>query len=96
MADGMLLTRRERRVLFWQKLGAAYGPVLVLAAFAALTGGGTVAVVCLIVGGLIAVCVVTTVRTARGALWGGIATALFLLVVQLAIAWLVSHPIIGD
>jgi hypothetical protein len=95
MADGLLLSRRERLVLFWEKLGAAYGPSIVLALVAALTGGGTVAVAVLVIGGLIALCVATSVRKVRGAIWGGIATAVFLLLVNLALAWFLSHPILS-
>jgi hypothetical protein len=96
MADGLLLTRRDRFVLFWAKLGAACAAPLLLVLFAVLTNGVAVAVACAALGGLVAVCVATSVRTVRGAAWAGLVTAAGLLLLNLALAWFLSHPILPN
>jgi hypothetical protein len=96
MADGLLLTRRERLRIFWAKLAAGLGPTLALILLAALTGGGAVAVVIAVLGVLCGLVIATSARRPRGALVGGIAVAAALLVLQLVIAWFASHPILKD
>lgn len=96
MADGLLLTNRERLMLFWAKLGAACGAPMLLVLFAVLTIAVAVAVACAALGGLAAVCVATSVRRVRGAAWAGLATAAGLLLLNLALAWFLSHPILPN
>ena len=93
MADGLLLTRGERLRIFWAKLAAGLGPALVLALGAALTGGGAAAVAIAVLGVLCGIVIATSARRPRGALVGGVTVAVALLVLQIVIAWFVSHPI---
>jgi uncharacterized membrane protein YecN with MAPEG domain len=93
MADGMLLTRQERRRLFFAKLGAAYAPPALVGVIALALGGGSVGWMILIVGALLAVFVATSARRVRGALIGGIVGAVALFLFQLLVALVVSHPI---
>lgn len=93
MADGLLLTGKERLRVFWLKFAAGIGPSLVLVAVAAALGGGSVAYTIAFFGVLVGFVVATTARKPRGALIGGIALAVFLLVFQIAVAWFITHPI---
>jgi hypothetical protein len=93
MADGLLLTRRERLRLFWAKAGAAYGPSLLLGVVALVLGGGAVGWMILIIGALLAFFVSTSAKKLRGAVIGGLVCALLLFVFQLVVAWFASHPI---
>jgi hypothetical protein len=93
MADGLLLTRRDRLRRFWSKLGCAYGPPLLVGLGALALGGGAVGWMILIVGALIALVVATSAKTVRGALIGGLVCAAVLFVFQLVVAWFASHPI---
>jgi hypothetical protein len=93
MADGLLLTRRERMRLFWAKLGCGYGPSLLLGVISLALGGGAVGWMILIVGALLAFFVATSAKKVRGALIGGIVCAALLFVFQLVVAWFASHPI---
>ena len=93
MADGLLLTRRERLRLFWSKLGLAYGPSLLLGIVSVAVGGGAVGWMILIVGALLALFVATSAKTVRGALIGGLVCAALLFVFQLVVAWFATHPI---
>jgi hypothetical protein len=47
VADGLLLTRRERLKLFWGGLGGGMGPSLLLAVVVAALGGVVVALLLL-------------------------------------------------
>ncbi|MGD0715732.1 MAG: hypothetical protein ABSB24_16325 [Gaiellaceae bacterium] len=96
MADGLLLTTRERLRIFWAKLAAGVGPTLALSLAAALTGGGAAAVAIAVLGVLCGLVVATSARRPRGALTGGVTVAVALLVLQLVIAWFASHPILKD
>ena len=96
MADGLLLTTRERLGIFGAKLAAGVGPTLVLSLGAALTGGGAAAVAIAVLGVLCGLVVATSARRPRGALVGGVAVAVALLVLQIVLAWFVSHPILED
>jgi len=96
VADGLLLTRRERLRLFWVKLAAGLGPTLALVLAAALTGGGAVAVAIAILGVLCGLAIATSARRPRGALVGGVVLAAALLALQLVVAWFASHPIQKD
>ncbi len=96
MTDDLLLTTGERLGRFGRFLGLASLPTLVLALVVLATGGGFVAGVVAGLGVFIALSIATSVRTARGALWAGVFVAVGLLVVQVMIAWFVSHPILPD
>jgi hypothetical protein len=93
MADGLLLTGKERLRIFWLKFAFGLGPSLVLVAVAAVLGGGSVAYTIAVFGVLIGFVIATTAKKPRGALIGGIALAVVLLVFQIIVAWFVSHPI---
>jgi len=93
MADGLLLTRRERMRLFWSKLGCAYGPSLLLGVISLAVGGGAVGWMILIIGALLAFFVATSAKMVRGALIGGLVCAGLLFVFQVVVAWFASHPI---
>jgi hypothetical protein len=93
MADGLLLTRTERLRLFWAKLAAGVGPTAVLVIVAAATGAGATAWAIAILGVLSGVVIATSARRTRGALVGGVAVAVALLVLQIVLAWFISHPI---
>ena len=93
MADGLLLTRKERVTVFWAKFAAGLGPSLVLVAVAAVLGGGAVAYSIAVFGVLLGFVIATTARKVRGALVGGVALAIVLLLFQVVVAWFVTHPI---
>jgi hypothetical protein len=93
VADGLLLTGKERARVFWLKLAGGAGPSLVLVAVAAALGGGSVAFSIAVFGVLIGFAIATTARTPRGALISGIALAVVLIVFQIVVAWFVTHPI---
>ena len=93
MADGLLLTGGERRRIFWLKLAAGAGPSLGLAAVAAALGTGAVAYSMATFAVLIGFVIATTARKPRGALAGGIALLVLLLVFQIVVAWFITHPI---
>ena len=93
MADGLLLTRRERMRLFWSKLGCAYGPSLLLGVISLAVGGGAVGWMILIIGALLAFFAATSAKSVRGASIGGLACAALLFLFQLVVAWFASHPI---
>ena len=93
MADGLLLTRRERLRLFWTKLGCAYAPPLLLGLISLALGAGAVAWMILIVGALLAFFVATSAKTVRGALIAGLVCAALLFLFQAVVAWFASHPI---
>jgi hypothetical protein len=93
MADGLLLTRRERLRLFWTKLGLAYAPSFLLAVASLLLGGGAVGWMIGIVGLLLALFLATSAKRVRGAVIGGLVCAALLFVFQLVVAWFATHPI---
>jgi len=93
MADGLLLSGKERLRIFWLKFAAGVGPSLVLVAVAAALGGGSVAYTLAFFGVLIGFVIATSARKPRGALIGGLALAVLLFVFQIIVAWFVTHPI---
>ena len=93
MADGLLLTGKERLRLFWLKLGAGVGPAVAVAVVALAVGGGSAAWTIAIFGVLIGLLVATNAKTVRGAVIGGIAVAALLVLFQVVVAWFVAHPI---
>jgi hypothetical protein len=93
MADGLLLTASERRRLFWLKFAAGTGPSLVLVAIAAALGAGAVAYSMAVFAVLLGFVIATSARKPGGALKGGIALLVALLVFQIVVAWFITHPI---
>lgn len=93
MADGLLLTGRERARVFWLKLAAGAGPSLALAAIAAALGSGAVAYSMAVFAILIGFVIATSAKKPRGALKGGIALLVLLVAFQIVVAWFVTHPI---
>ncbi len=93
MADGLLLSAKERLRIFWLKFAAGVGPSVVLVAVAAALGGGAVAYTLAFFGLLIGFVIATSARKPRSALIGGLALAVLLLVFQIVVAWFVTHPI---
>jgi hypothetical protein len=93
VADGLLLTRKERLRVFWLKFGGAVGPSLLLVVAAFGLGAGAVGWSIAVFGVLLGFLVATSARTYRGALIAGIAVALVLLVFQIVVAWFITHPV---
>ena len=93
MADGLLLTRSERRRLFWLKFAGGAGPSLVLVGIAAAFGSPAVAYSMAVFAVLIGFVIATTAGKPRGALKGGIGLLVALLVFQIVVAWFITHPI---
>jgi hypothetical protein len=93
MADGLLLTGRERRRIFWLKLAGGTGPSLVLVAIALAIGAGAVAYSMAIFAVLIGFTIATTAKKPRGAVIGGIVLLVLLLLFQIVVAWFITHPI---
>ena len=96
MADGLLLTRRERARGFGLKLAGGLAPSLVLVLAAAILGGGAVAVAIAVLGLLCGLVIATSARTVRGALVAGVVVVAALFVLQIVLAWFVTHPIEKD
>ncbi len=94
MADGLLLTRKERISFFWLRFAAGVGPALVVAAIALALGGGAAAWAIAIFGVLIGLLVATSSRTLRGALVGGLVIAALLIAFQVVVAWFFTHPVL--
>jgi uncharacterized membrane protein YdbT with pleckstrin-like domain len=93
MADGLLLTRGERRRLFWLKFAGGAGPSLVLVAIAAALGSSAVAYTMAVFAVLFGIAVATTAKKPRGAVVGGIVLLVVLLVFQIVVHWFFTHPI---
>ena len=93
MADGLLLTGKERARLFWLKLAGGAGPSLILVAIAAALGSGAVAYSMAVFAVLIGFVIATAAKKPRGALIGGIVLVAVLLVFQIVVAWFITHPI---
>ena len=93
MTDGLLLTRRERLRVFAERFAAGVGPTLVLVIAAAALGVDATAVAIAVMGVLLGLVVATSARSTRGALIGGVAIAVALLVLQIVLAWFITHPI---
>jgi hypothetical protein len=95
VADGLLLTRRERVRLYWQKAGLGFAPSALLGVVALALGGGAVGWVILIFGALLGFFVASSARKLRGAAIGGVVCAVILFLFQLVIAWFVTHEWFG-
>jgi hypothetical protein len=96
MADGLLLTRKERVRSLGLKLAGGLGPSLVLVAVAAVLGGGAAAVAIAVLGVLCGLVIATSARTVRGAVVAGVVVAATLFLLQIVFAWFVTHPIEKD
>jgi hypothetical protein len=94
VSDRLLWTRRQKAVDFLLKVAGSVGPTIGLAVAILATGGRATAIAVLVFGGLIAFAIATGVRTARGALVGGLVIAGVILALQLAVAWLIDNPIL--
>jgi hypothetical protein len=94
MADGLLLTQKERIRSFWLKFAGGVGPALAVAVVALAIGGGSGAWAIAIFGILIGIVVATSTRTVRGALIGGLVVAGLLIAFQIVVAWFFAHPVI--
>ena len=95
MADGLLLTRRERVRLYWQKVALGYAPSLLLGVVALAVGAGAVGWMILGFGALLGFFVASSARKLRGAAIGGAVCGVFLFLFQLVVAWFVGHPWFG-
>lgn len=93
MADGLLLTRRERTTRLFRNLAGAYGPSAVVA-LAAVWVDSVLAVVIAVLAALVAFPIATSVRTLRGALTGGVILAGALILLQVVLAWFLNHPVL--
>jgi hypothetical protein len=93
VADGLLLTGRERARIFWLKLAGGMGPSLVVVAIAAALDAVAVAATMAVFAVLIGFVIATTARRPRGAIKGGLALVVVLIVFQIVVAWFVTHPI---
>jgi hypothetical protein len=94
MADGLLLTRKERIRFFWLRFAGGVGPALVVAIVALALGGGTAAWAIAIFGALVGFVVASSARTVRGAFVGGLVVAGLLIAFQIVVAWFFTHPIL--
>jgi uncharacterized membrane protein YecN with MAPEG domain len=93
LADGLLLTRRQRTRLFWEKLACGYAPSALLGVVALALGGGAVGWMILIIGAILGFFVATSAKKVRGAAIGGVVCAVLLFLFQLLVAHIVTHPI---
>jgi len=94
MSDRLLWTRRQKARDAALRLGALLGPVAALVLLVLATGGRATAVAMGVIGGMVALAIAGDIRRPRGALIGGIAIAVALLALHIAIAWLIDHPIL--
>jgi hypothetical protein len=94
MADGLLLTRKERIRSFWLRFAGGVGPSLVVAIFALSLGGGATGWAIAIFGVLIGLVVASSARTVRGAVVGGFVVAGLLIAFQIVVAWFFTHPVL--
>jgi hypothetical protein len=95
VADGLLLTRRERLRLYWEKVALGFAPSLLLGVVALAVGAGAVGWMILIFGALLGFFVASAARKLRGAAIGGVVCAVILFLFQLVVAWFVGHPWFG-
>jgi hypothetical protein len=94
MRDRLLWTRRQKARDAAFRLGGVLGPTALLVLLVLATGGQATAVAMAGVGGLIGLAVVTDVGTPRGALYAGLVIAGVLLLLDVAIAYAIDHPIL--
>lgn len=91
--DGLLLTRRERLRGFGEKAALVSGPSLVLALVELAMGLWVVAVAVMVIAGLTALGVGSTLRSRLAAAVFGLVLAGGIVLFLLATGWLISHPI---
>jgi hypothetical protein len=91
--DGLLLTRRERLVLYGEKTGLVVGPSAVLALVELRLDTWVDALFIAGVAGAVALATGSSLRTRRGAAVFGFFLVAGIIVFLLALGWLISHPI---
>jgi hypothetical protein len=91
--DGLLLTRRERFRSYSEKTALVVGPSLVLALVALALGLWVDAIVVVAIAGMTALALGSAVRTRVGAAVMGLLLVAGIVLILLAVAWLISHPI---
>ncbi len=94
MADGLLATRQERLTAYWAKFGLAVAPSGALAVAAALLDAPAVGIAISVVAVLAAFVTGQSARTRVGALVAGLVVAALLFLLQLVLAWLITHPVV--
>jgi hypothetical protein len=93
VADGLLLTRRERLRNYTERTGLVVGPSLVLALVALALGLWVDAVVVVAIAGITALALGSAVRSRAGAAVLGVFLLAGIFLLLLAISWVASHPI---
>jgi hypothetical protein len=94
VADGLLLTRRERFLASSERVGLLGAPALALASAIAALDLPALAGFVAAIAGIAAVAVGPGVRTRAGALIGGVLLAAGEFVFLLVVSWLLAHPIL--
>jgi hypothetical protein len=93
VADGLLLTRRERLRNYTERTGLVVGPSLVLALVALALGLWVDALVVVAIAGITALALGSAVRSRAGAAVLGVFLVAGIFLLLLAISWVASHPI---
>ena len=94
--DGLLDTRRYKLRCFVENLVCAAAAPLLLAVATLFLGGGAGSAIVAAVGLGLAFVVATSVRTTRGAAFGGLVAAIGIFLFLLATDWLFRNPIQRD
>ena len=94
--DGVLDTRRYRLRCFVENLVCAAGAPALLTAGTLVAGGVVGSAIVAAVGLGLAFVVATSVRTTRGAAFGGLVVALAIFLFLVATDWLFRNPILPD
>jgi hypothetical protein len=94
--DGVLDTRGYRLRCFVENLVCAAAAPGLLTAGTLLVGGGVGSAIVAAVGLGLAFVVATSVRTTRGAAFGGLVAAIGIFLFLLATDWLFRNPILPD
>jgi hypothetical protein len=93
VADGLLLTRRERLRNYTERTGLVVGPSLVLGLVALVLGLWVDALVVVAIAGITALALGSAVRSRAGAAVLGVFLVAGIFLLLLAISWVASHPI---
>jgi hypothetical protein len=93
VADGLLLTRRERLRNYSERTALVVGPSLVLALVALALGLWVDAVVVVAIAAITALALGSAVRTRTGAAVLGVLLVAGIFLLLLVISWVASHPI---
>ena len=94
VSDRLLWTRRQKARDAGLRVAASLGPVAALVLLVLATGGRATAVAIGVVGAMVALVIAGDVRSPRRALIGGVAIAVGLLALHVAIAWLIDNPVL--